>query len=167
MLERRIDRRRSRVDVLEGHDADVGVELGDSPDRRRAAGRIGQRARVFSRRRISRHRSDTIHRISVRNDLGPAVVQVVIAPHPGHVLLHHVAGFRRRIDGCAGPLGDISGIVRRMRFMSSPGLVWASGAMLTSRLTCRWIHFPLPGAADHWPCVQPRLSGRADPRRAG
>src|SRR5439155_13508157 len=47
MRERRIDRRRARMDVLEGENADLWVELGDSPDRRRAARRIRERATVL------------------------------------------------------------------------------------------------------------------------
>ena len=110
--EGRIGGRRPRVDMLEGEDADLRVELGDPSDRRRAPRRIGQRARVLSRRGVSRHGPDAVDRSAVRDDLGPAVVQIGIVEHPRHVQLHYIAGFRRRVDRRAGPFRDVSGVVR-------------------------------------------------------
>jgi len=46
--ERCIDGRRARVDVLEGQNADLRVELGDPPYRSGATRRIRQRARVLT-----------------------------------------------------------------------------------------------------------------------
>src|SRR5258708_3958404 len=97
---------RSRVDEVGGVHAPLAGELSE-PCRSRPVGRLV----VLPGPCIARYDVDAVHRGAVRNDLGAVVDGIGIVPHPLHVELHHIAGFLRRVDRGAGPLGDIGGFV--------------------------------------------------------